>query len=74
MRLCDINVFKVPKVNLDTADYINLIDRTILNITEPSLWTKISSENIKLIVNDDFSDQYLFPRLPGHKQAAKRRQ
>lgn len=71
MRSSGIRVFKVPKVNLDAADYIDLIDWTVLKVTEPPLFTKISSEDIKSIINDGLSEQFLFPTLPCHTQAVE---
>ena len=60
MRSSGIRVFKIPKVNLDAADYIDLIDWTVLKITESLLLTKISSEDIKSIVNNGRNDYFYF--------------
>lgn len=64
-------VFKPPQVNFEAEDYIDLIDWQFTTVTEPSLITNLSKQEIELIVDSGTSDRNEF-KIPSHTQAVER--
>ena len=69
---CSIRLFKVPKVNFEAEQHIDLIDWQKTIRVEPPLTKKISEQDLMLyIANSDLT--YLsFPEFPCHSQAVER--
>lgn len=67
-----IRQFKLPSLNFDAADYINLIDWQNIKVTEPPITSNISTEDLKQFINSSATPIVDFPKFPCHTQAVER--
>lgn len=65
-----IRIFKVPSINFDADDYINLIDWQSCTITEPSMTMKYSDSDLQNIIKEKNIPEFL--KFPCHTQAVER--
>jgi hypothetical protein len=64
--------FVVPNLNFDASDYFEMIDWTVVEITEHPLTADISEDDIRLFVKSGGASTIEFPRFPCHTQAVER--
>lgn len=67
-----IRQFKLPSLNFDAGDYINLIDWQNIKVTEPPITSNISTEDLKQFINSSATPMVDFPKFPCHTQAVER--
>jgi hypothetical protein len=75
-----VRKFKVPKINFDAKDYIDMILWPENDVTEPPLLKHVSSDSLKDFIrkaseaqpNSKVDPVVDFPRLPCHTQAVER--
>ena len=67
-----VRCFKVPKLNFDATEYINMIDWHNCVITEPPATKSLSDEELESLVRSQETPTVQFPRFPCHTQAAER--
>lgn len=63
--------FEVPKINLNSSSYIDLIDWQ-QNIYEPPILMNVSNEQLQDLVENGGNAVLEFMRLPCHTQAVER--
>jgi len=66
-----VRIFRVPEVNFDASNYMDVINSTKVDVSEPPLVAHLSPDDLQCIVDEDLGDKFLFPRLPFHTQAVK---
>ena len=69
---CSIQLFKVPKVNFQTKQYIDLIDWQRIIRVEPPLTKNISEQDLMLYVANSDLTYLSFLKFPCHSQAVER--
>lgn len=75
-----VRKFKVPKINFDAKDYIDMISWAENDVTEPPLVKHVSIDSLKDFIrktseaqpNSKVDPLIDFPRLPCHTQAVER--
>lgn len=67
-----IRHFKLPSLNFDAEDYINLIDWQNTEVTEPPITSNISTEDLKEFIRSPDTPMLDFPKFPCHTQAVER--
>lgn len=65
-----IRYFKVPKLNFQATDYIDLINWTETTITEPPLTKHLKNEELEFLVKEKIPLE--IPRFPCHTQSVER--
>lgn len=67
-----LRVFKVPKLNFDAEDYVDLINWNDCEITEPPLTMQISSDQLESLIRKEDVLPITFGKFPCHTQAVER--
>lgn len=68
-----IRQFRVPKVNFNAKDYIDLVDWTSVEKSEPPIMRHVTREQLREYVNNPATSQTIdFPKFPCHTQATER--
>lgn len=66
----NLRVFKIPKINWDAKDYIDLIDWSTCVVTEPPLLRDISNEDLTTFIKEKVAIK--LNKFPCHTQAVER--
>lgn len=67
-----LRMFNIPKLYLDSHDYIEVINWKDNEITEPPLTADVSEEDIRLFVKSGGQSTIEFERFPCHTQSVER--
>lgn len=67
-----IRQFRVPTLNLDAEDYIDIIDWQDTEVSEPPLLADLSVEDIEMFVTSGDVPVIDFQQYPCHTQAVER--
>ncbi|GBN41443.1 hypothetical protein AVEN_106735-1 [Araneus ventricosus] len=67
-----LRFFKIPKLNFEAADYIDLIDWSNCVVTEPSLTIHIKQKDLKEMSKEEQFPLLTFEEFPCHKQSVER--
>lgn len=67
-----IRVFDVPPLNFSASDYIDMINWTDCEVTEPPVTRGISDQDLEILLSDITTPKLEFPRFPCHTQAVER--
>ncbi|KAK4887848.1 hypothetical protein RN001_004119 [Aquatica leii] len=67
----NIREFKIPTLNFEADDYIDLIDWQSISLTEPPLTVSISDNDLNAMILD-VPDEIRILKYPCHSQAVER--
>lgn len=67
----NVRKFKVPKINFEATDYIDLIVWQAVAVTEPQITRKFSTEDLRKMIAEIPEEINIF-KLPCHIQAVER--
>ena len=67
-----IRNIKASKLNVSANNYIELINWTDIDLTEPSFTTSVPTENIQEMIKEKTFSDFKIPALPCHTQSVAR--
>jgi len=67
-----VRIFRVPEINFDASNYMDIINWTKVDVTEPPLVAHFSPDDLQCIAKEGLGDKFSFPRLSCHTQAVER--
>ena len=67
-----VRTFKVPILNFNATDYVELIDWNTCILTPPPLMEKMTTEIISSLIRDENIPDFEFLKYPCHTQAVER--
>lgn len=67
----DIRKFKIPPINFEADNYINLINWQDITVTEPPMTEQFSSEELKQMIKKVPDEIHIF-KFPCHSQSVER--
>ncbi|GBN04313.1 hypothetical protein AVEN_122427-1 [Araneus ventricosus] len=67
-----LRFFKIPKLNFEAADYIDLIDWSNCVVTEPPLTMHIKDKDLREMCKEEQFPVLIFEEFPCHTQSVVR--